>query len=442
MGRYTKEDIIRIAEEEDVAFIRLKFCDVFGQPKNIAVTAQELERVLGNEVMIDGTPVKGFAREEESDLYLYPDIDTFDIYPWRPQSGKVARMFCDLYTPDRKPFEGDSRAVLKNVLEKAEKSGYRFRMDPEVEFFLFGCGDDGQPLPKTDEKAGYLDLAPADWGENVRRDIILNLEKMDFHIRSSHHEGAPAQHEIDFTAPDVRRAADMIQTFKLAAKTIAKKHGLYATFMPKPLEGVNGSGLHINIRAFGSGGENLFFDPSDRYQLSRDAYHFIAGILHHMEGMTLITNPLINSYKRLIRGYDAPVNLTWSAASANRSALIRIPSPRGDATAIELRNPDGACNPYLAFALCIAAGLDGISRSLEPPEELHGNMSEEQQDIHFSMLPDTLGGAIDAFSKDPFVRDVLGETIYRTFLEEKKKEWKAFRSCVTQWEMENYLGKY
>ena len=442
MGRYTKEDIFRIVEEEDVAFVRLKFCDVFGQPKNIAITVQELERALKGEVMIDGTPLKGFTCDGESDLYLYPDIDTFDIYPWRPQSGKVARMLCDLYTPDRKPFAADSRAILKRVLAEANQMGYRFRIDPEMEFFLFGCGDDGQPIPETDEKAGYLDLAPSDWGENVRRDIILNLEQMDFHITASHHEIAPAQHEIDFTAADAGRAADMVMTFKLAAKTIAKKHGLYATFMPKPLEGINGSGMHFSIRAETREGKNLFYDPSDKYGLSSDAYRFIAGILSHMEGITLITNPLINSYKRLIRGYDAPVNLTWSASSANRSALIRIPSPRGEATAIELRSPDGACNPYLAFALCIAAGLDGIEKGLEPPAELQGNMSEELQDQHFSMLPDTMGKAIEAFAKDPFVKEVLGEGIYQTFLCEKKKEWKAFRSFVTQWEMKAYLGKY
>ena len=268
MSKYNREDIFRIVEEEDVAFIRLQFCDIFGMPKNLAITPSQLEKALNNEIMFDGSSVEGFVRTDESDMYLYPDIDTFEIYPWRPQSGKVARMFCNVYTLDRQPFQGDPRNVLKRVLEDAGKMGLQFKVDPELEFFLFGCDDDGRPVATSHENAGYFDVAPSDWGENVRRDIILNLEDMNFQVASSHHEIAPAQHEIDFDAESADRIADMIMTFKMAVKTIAKKHGLYATFMPKPKEGVNGSGMHINIMAEDLDGKNLFYDEKDVLKLS------------------------------------------------------------------------------------------------------------------------------------------------------------------------------
>ncbi len=433
MSKYTKEDIYRIVEEEDVAFIRLQFCDIFGVPKNIAIAASQLESALNNECMFDGVFVEGFSRSDESDMYLHPDLDSFDIYPWRPQSGKVARMFCNVYTSDGKPFLGDSRNVLRNVVAKAKDMGINFKVNPEPEFFLFDYDDDGQPTTKTHEKASYFDVAPADQGENVRRDIILNLEEMDFDISSSHHEIAPAQHEIDFKEADAERSADMVMTFRMAVKTIAKKHGLYATFMPKPVEGISGSGMHINILAEDNSGKNIFVNDNDQ-ELSDTAKHFIAGVLSHVKGMTLVTNPIVNSYKRLVPGYDAPVNVTWSSASANRGALIRIPARRGGNTKIEIRNPDAICNPYLALALILAAGMEGIEKKMTPPPELSDQKGEADT------LPLTLGEAIHAYKDDPFVKEVLGEPIYSKFLEAKKAEWKDFRTCVTQWEIGRYLN--
>lgn len=445
MSKYTKEDIFRIVEEEDVAFIRLQFCDIFGVPKNIAIAASQLESALNNECVFDGVSVEGFVRSDESDMYLYPDLDSFEIYPWRPQSGKVARMFCDVYTVDRQPFAGDPRYVLRQVVEKADKMGIRFMVNPEPEFFLFDYDDQGQPTTHTKEKGGYFDVAPADQGENVRRDIILNLEEMGFDISSSHHEIAPAQHEIDFKAEDAQRTADMIMTFKMAVKTIAKKHGLYATFLPKPTEGISGSGMHINIIAKDKSGNNLF-SAGETEALSEMGRSFVAGVLAHVKGMTLVTNPLVNSYKRLVPGYDAPVNISWSSSSANRSALIRIPSNRGLGTRIEIRNPDATCNPYLAIALILAAGLEGIEKKLTPPDELRENLGhatyEQLRESGLETLPMTLGEAIRAYEADDFVKETLGTAVYTKFLEAKRAEWKDFRTCVTQWEIQRYLNLF
>ena len=441
--KYTKEDIFRIVEEEDVAFIRLQFCDIFGVPKNIAIAASQLESALNNQCMFDGVSVEGFVRSDESDMYLYPDLDSFEIYPWRPQSGKVARMFCDVYTVAGEPFSGDSRYILKKVVEKGKSLGLNFKINPEAEFFLFDYDDDGQPTTRTKESGGYFDVAPADQGENVRRDIILNLEEMGFDISSSHHEIAPAQHEIDFRPENAQRIADMIMTFRMAVKTIAKKHGLYATFLPKPTEGISGSGMHINIIAEDENGRNLFSSDSGS-SLSDTAQYFIAGVLSHVKGMTLITNPIVNSYKRLVPGYDAPVNITWSSASANRSALIRVPSSRGQGTRIEIRNPDATCNPYLAIALILAAGIEGVEKKMTPPAELSENLGRATEDellsSTFETLPRTLGEAIAAYEKDPFIKEVIGESIYNKFLDAKRAEWKDFRTCVTQWEIKRYLG--
>ncbi|MCR5100375.1 MAG: type I glutamate--ammonia ligase [Butyrivibrio sp.] len=445
MGEYTKEDIFRIVEEEDVAFIRLQFCDIFGVPKNIAITVSQLEKALNNECMFDGSSVEGFIKINESDMYLYPDLDSFAIYPWRPQTGKVARMFCDVYTLDREPFAGDPRTILKKVTKKAEEMGLSFKVVPKIEFFLFDCNDEGQPTNTTHETAGYFDVAPADQAENVRRDIIMNLEELDFEILSSHHEISPAQHEIDFACDYADKIADMIMTFKMTVKTIAKKHGFYATFMPKPREGVNGSGMHMNIICEDKNGNNIFFDK-EKGCLSEEAKHFVAGVIEHSKAMTMVTNPIVNSYKRLVPGYDAPVNLTWSNSSANRSALIRIPSNRGQATSIELRNPDATCNPYLALALILSAGMDGMQRKLNPLDELEENLNEKTEDeiinSKYETLPRTLGEAIEAYKDDEFVKTVLGESVFEKFLNAKRKEWKEFRTCVTQWEINNYLYKY
>ena len=362
MSRYTKDDIFRMVEEEDVEFIRLQFTDIFGTLKNIAITSSQLEKALDNKCMFDGSSVEGFVRIEESDMYLYPDYDTFEIFPWRPQQGKVARLICDVHTPDGKPFEGDPRWILKKTIKEANEMGYRFDVGPECEFFLFHTDDNGLPTTLSHEKAGYFDLGPNDLGENIRRDMVLTLEDMGFEIEASHHEVAPAQHEIDFKYDEALKTADNIQTFKMTVKTIAKRHGLYATFMPKPKFGISGSGMHINMSLATEEGKNIFADENGKIGLSDDAYHFIAGIMKHARGMSAITNPLVNSYKRLVPGYEAPVYIAWSAK--NRSPLIRIPASRGNGTRVELRNPDPTANPYLVLALCLAAGLDGIKNKI------------------------------------------------------------------------------
>ena len=444
MGKYTKEDIFRIVEDEDVAFIRLQFCDIFGIPKNIAIAASQLESALSNECLFDGISVEGFVQGDESDMYLYPDLDSFEIYPWRPQAGKVARMFCNVYTSDGKPFSGDPRNVLQNVIDKAKEMNITFKVNPNPEFFLFDYDDEGQPTNKTHEKAGYFDVAPADQGENVRRDIILNLEEMGFDISSSHHEIAPAQHEIEFKEAEAVKAADMVMTFRMAVKTIAKKHGLYATFMPKPVEGISGSGMHINISAEDDKGSNIFVNENG--ELTDTANHFIAGILSHVKGMTLVTNPLVNSYKRLVPGFDAPVNISWSSASSNRSALIRVLSRKGKYTGIEVRNPDATCNPYLAIALLLAAGMDGIEKKLTPPAQLSQDLKnvtyDELRESGIETLPMTLGEAIKAFESDDFAKEVLGDSLFNRLLDAKRTEWKDFRTCVTQWELGKYLSTF
>ena len=445
MSKYSKEDIMRMVEEEDVEFIRLQFTDIFGMLKPVAITASQLEKALDNRCMFDGSAIEGFVRIDESDMYLYPDLDTFEVFPWRPQQGKVARFICDVYNPDGTPFSGDPRYVLKRAVKRAQDMGYVLNVGPECEFFLFHTDEEGRPTTSTHEMAGYFDVSPIDLAENVRRDIVLNLEEMGFQVEASHHEIAPAQHEIDFQYTDALRAADNIMTFKMAAKTIAKRHGLHATFMPKPREGMNGSGMHINMSLSDKEGRNLFADDQDALRLSRDAYYFMAGILKHMKAMTILTNPLVNSYKRLIPGFDAPIYIAWSPTS-NRSSLIRIPSPRGESTRIELRCPDSAMNPYLALAACLSAGLDGIEKKTGLPACVEGNMftmePEELRERNVERIPETLGDAIEAYSGDVFMKEVLGEHIYTKYLEAKEQEWRDFRAQVTDWEVSQYLYKY
>ncbi len=445
MAKYKKEDVFRMVEEEDVEFIRLQFTDMFGMLKNVAITAGQLEKALNNRCVFDGSAIEGFVREEETDMYLHPDLDTFTIFPWRPQQGKVARLVCDVYGPDGTPFEGDPRYILKKVLKEAEELGFYFNVGPECEFFLFHTDEEGRPTTKTHEMAGYFDVAPIDLAENVRRDIVLNLEEMGFEIESSHHEIAPAQHEVDFQYEKGLKAADNILTFKMAVKSIAKQHGLHATFMPKPKAGVNGSGMHINMSLEDKLGKNLFADTDDKLGLSRLAYEFMAGILAHIKSMCLLTNPIVNSYKRLIPGYDAPVYIAWSRAT-NRGQIVRIPSSRGASTRLELRSPDSAMNPYLALAACLAAGLDGIKNHMELPEPVVQNiyaMDEETiKERGIDHLPETLGEAIDEFEEDVFLRKVLGDHIFYKYLEAKKEEWNVFRSQVTDWEIGEYLYKY
>lgn len=441
--KYTKQEIMDMIEEEDVEFIRLQFTDMFGTMKNVAITVSQLEKALDNKCMFDGSSIDGFTRIEESDMYLYPDLDTFTIFPWRPQQGKVARFICDIHRPDGSPFEGDPRYVLKKVLKEAEEMGYTFDVGPECEFFLFHTDDNGNPTTVTHEKAGYFDLGPVDLGENARRDMVLNLESMGFEVEASHHEVAPAQHEIDFKYDNALVTADNIMTFKLTIKSIAKRHGLHATFMPKPKSGINGSGMHINM-SLSKDDKNIFADASDEKGLSKEAYSFIAGIMKHIKGMTVLTNPLVNSYKRLVPGYEAPVYIAWSAT--NRSPLIRIPASRGEGTRIELRCPDPTANPYMVLAVCLAAGLDGIKNNLKPAASIDKNIFEmtetqkEQEGIE--NLPENLCDAIEKFEEDEFVKNVLGSHISSNYVNAKKKEWQQYRTQVTEWEIEEYLHKF
>lgn len=442
MGKYTKQDIVRMVEEEDVEFIRLQFTDMFGILKNVAVTASQLDKALNNECMFDGSCIEGFVRIEESDMYLYPDLDTFVIFPWRPQQGKVARIICDVYTAEKKPFEGDPRYVLKRAVADAAQMGYSFDVGPECEFFLFNQDEDGQPTTVTTERAGYFDLGPVDLGENARRDMVLTLEDMGFEIEASHHEVAPAQHEIDFHYDEALKTADNIMTFKLAVKTIAKRHGLFASFMPKPKCGVNGSGMHINM-SLTKDGKNIFDDPAGELGLSREAYWFIGGIIRHVKGMSIITNPLVNSYKRLVPGYEAPIYIAWSVT--NRSPLIRIPSTRGPRTRVELRCPDSAANPYLALAVCLEAGLDGIRNQIEPPAAVSENVFEmrvsQKHRLGIESLPADLGAAIEAFGQDAYIQNVLGGHVSEKYAKAKRAEWNEYRAQVTNWEVEHYLYK-
>lgn len=440
MSRYTKKDILRLVEEEDVEFIRLQFTDLFGNLKNVAITSSQLEKALDNRCMFDGSSIDGFAHMEESDMYLYPDLDTLAIFPWRPQQGKVARLICDVYRPDRTPFEGDPRYILKRVLEQAKEMGYRFDVGPECEFFLFHTDDDGLPTTETKERAGYFDLGPVDLGENVRRDIVLTLEDMGFEVESSHHEMAPGQHEIDFRYDDALTTADNIMTFKLAVKTIAKRCGLHATFMPKPKYGVNGSGMHTNM-SLAREGRNMFRDDTDENGLSKEAYYFMGGMIRHIKGITAITNPIVNSYKRLVPGYEAPVHIAWSAKY--RKLMIRIPEEREENTRIELRSPDPSCNPYLALALCLAAGLDGIRRQLLPPACVDRSVAamtkEEREELHIDTLPASLPEALEELERDPLLMGVLGERTAQKYILAKREEWAQYCSQVTEWELENYL---
>ena len=443
MAKYTKDQIIQLCKEQDVEFIRLQFIDVLGIPKNVAVTSSQLEKVLTDGMMFDGSSIEGFARIEESDMYLKPDLDTFVIYPWRPQTGKVARFICDVYTPAGEPFDGDPRGILKKQMEEAKKLGYEFNVGNECEFFLFQTDENGRPTTKTNDEAGYFDLDPIDMCTDARRDICLTLEQMGFEIEASHHEVAEGQHEIDFKYADALTTADNVVTFRLAVKTIAKKYGLHATFIPKPIFGINGSGMHTNMSLF-KDGKNAFFDPAGELQLSDTAYSFIAGVLKHVAGITAVTNPLVNSYKRLVPGYEAPCYIAWSAS--NRTDIIRIPASRGAGTRVELRSPDPTTNPYLCLACCLAAGMDGIKNNLPAPDSVDVNLfkstQEERDALGVKNLPGSLYEALKIMEEDGLVKEVLGEHAYNAFYTSKMKEWDSFRMFVSQWELDEYMTIY
>ena len=432
MENYTREEILQMVEEEDVEFIRLQFTDMFGAIKNIAVTARELPRALDNRCMINGEQVAGMDMEKGSDLYLSPILDTFAILPWRPQQGKVARMICDLYFPDGTPYKNSPRYILENVAGKAQEEGYTCYIDPECEFFLFHTDDNGNPTTVTHEQAGYLDISPLDLGENARRDMVLTLEDMGMEVESSHHEAAPAQHEIDFRYGEIRKIADCITTFKMAVRIVAKRHGLHATFMPKPKAEANGSGMHIQFSLI-KNGENVFECADRPGELSEEAYYFIGGLLAHSKEMALITNPLVNSYKRLVPGYDAPTELTWT--ENNQNSLVRIPVTRGEGIRVELRSPDASANPYVVLAVCLAAGLDGLKNKITPTKS--SNLAAQDQQAEH--LPETLKEAIDYFESSSWVKEVLGEEFCRQYVAAKKNEWLRYTRQVTDWEIAEYL---
>lgn len=440
MDNYTREQILRMVEQEDVEFIRLQFTDMFGVLKNIAIPASRIGKAMDNQFMINASYIEGFDGDEQCDLYLYPDLATFTVLPWRPQQGKVARFICDLYDQDHKLYAGSPRAILKKVAGEAAAMGYELLLQPECEFFLFLTDDNGMPTNITHEQAGYMDTSPLDLGENARRDIVLTLEDMGYEIDSSRHEIAPAQHEIDFCYESMLATADKLMTFKMAVRTIAKRHGLHATFMPQPTAHVDGSGMHVNMRLF-KNGKNAFYDDSDRHALSCDAYAFIAGILEHIQGISAIGNPLVNSYKRLITGFEAPFDITWS--TTQRAALLRIPCDRGAKTTVELRSPDGTANPYLLFALCMAAGLDGIRRQRQPPKAVNVNTrkmdAEAKLKAGLQTLPPNLNEALKALEKDSLVRDVLGDDFVNSYLKSKRKEWESYMGQISQWELSQYL---
>lgn len=443
MSHYSKEDIIKFVEENDVEFIRLQFTDLFGILKNVAIPKSQLKKALDNQMMFDGSSIDGFARIEESDMCLRPDLDSFVIFPWRPQTGKVARLICDVYKTDGTPFEGDPRHILKKAIADAEKMGYTFNVGPECEFFLFNVDENGAPTTNSNDQAAYFDLGPNDLGENARRDMVLTLEDMGFVIEASHHECAPAQHEIDFKYGEAVKTADSIMTFKLAVKTIAQRHGLHATFMPKPKANMAGSGMHINM-SLEKDGKNVFADENGKNGLSEEAYHFIAGLMKHINGIVAITNPLVNSYKRLIPGYEAPVYIAWSAK--NRSPLIRIPAARGKGTRVELRNPDPTANPYLALAVCLIAGLDGIKNKLEVCDSVDANIyamtKKERRERGIDSLPETLIDAVKHLEKDELIMEFLGEETAEKYIEAKKAEWKSYKVAVSEWEVNQYLSTY
>ncbi|PLR81764.1 type I glutamate--ammonia ligase [Bacillus canaveralius] len=444
MAKYSKEDIVRMSKEENVKFIRLQFTDILGTIKNVEIPISQLDKALDNKMMFDGSSIEGFVRIEESDMYLFPDLDTWVIFPWTAEKGKVARLICDIYNADGTPFEGDPRNNLRRILKEMEDLGFsNFNLGPEPEFFLFKLDQHGEPTLELNDNGGYFDLAPTDLGENCRRDIVLELEEMGFEIEASHHEVAPGQHEIDFKYADAIKACDYIQTFKLVVKTIARKHGLHATFMPKPLFGVNGSGMHCNVSLF-KNGENAFYDPSGNLELSDTARHFIAGIIKNAKSFTAVTNPTVNSYKRLVPGYEAPCYVAWSAR--NRSPLIRIPASRGVSTRVEVRSVDPAANPYLAMAVLLKAGLDGIRNELNPPAPVDRNIyvmnKEERMAEGIDDLPATLAQALDALKANEVMTSALGEHILEHFIEAKEIEWDMFRTQVHPWEREQYMSMY
>ncbi|MFC6837160.1 type I glutamate--ammonia ligase [Halomarina ordinaria] len=431
-------------ESEGVDFLRLQFTDILGTVKNVAVPASQAEKAFTEGIYFDGSSIEGFVRIQESDMRLVPDPATFAILPWR--DGKSARLMCDVIdTSTGEPFTGDPRYVLKQALARADDMGYQVNAAPEPEFFLFEEGEDGTATTTTNDAGGYFDVAPKDLASDVRRDIIYGLENMDFEIEASHHEVAEGQHEINFKYDDALATADNVATFRMVVRAIAAEHGYHATFMPKPIARINGSGMHTHVSLFTEDGENAFHDDDDEFNLSSTAHSFLAGVLEHAPAITAICNPTVNSYKRLVPGYEAPVYVAWS--DRNRSALIRKPAARVPAASrVELRSPDPSCNPYLALAVIIHAGLDGVERDLEAPDPVRENIYEfdeaKREEYGIDTLPANLGQALDALQDDEVVRDALGEHVVEKFVAAKTQEYDEFRVDVSQWELDRYLETF
>lgn len=438
-----KSDVLKSAKEKNVKSIRLQFTDVTGIIKNVAIPVEDLEPALDGKIMFDGSSIEGFVRIEESDMYLAPDPKTFVVLPWSPPDRTVARLICDIYKPDGTPFEGCPRLMLKKIIREAKDMGYTMHAGPEAEFFLFLKDKDGKPTTITHDQGGYFDLLPIDRGEEARREIVFFLEEMGFKVESSHHEVAPGQHEIDFMHADALTTADNIATFKVVVKTVALKHNLHATFMPKPVFGINGSGMHTHLSLF-KNEKNTFFDPNKNYKLSKECLYFIGGLLGHAPGFTAITNPLINSYKRLVPGYEAPNYIAWS--EKNRSPLIRIPAVRGESARVELRSPDPSCNPYLALGVILKAGLDGIKNKIEPPEPVNVNIyampEKERKKANIHSLPESLKEAVDCLLKDKVIQEALGSHILQYTVQTKITEWVLYNMEVHQWEVDRYLSLF
>ncbi len=439
----TRQEILKICKDEDVRFLRLQFSDIFGVNKNVEIPASQFEKALDGEVMFDGSSIEGFSRIEESDQLLAPDYESFRVLPWENKQGKIARIICDIQNPDHTSFEGCARSTLKRVCRKAADMGYEMFAGPEAEFFLFQKNDKGIPTIDTHDFAGYFDLAPIDLGEEARQEIVNKLQELGFEVEAAHHEVAHGQHEIDFKYENALTTADNIATFRFVVRKVAQDYNLHATFMPKPVYGINGSGMHTHMSLF-KGAENVFYNEKAEYQLSAEARWYIAGLLKHAKAYVAITNPLVNSYKRLVPGFEAPVNIAWS--ERNRSPMIRIPAKRGNSTRAEVRMPDPAANPYLALAVMLAAGLDGIQNKMSCPDPVNKNIftmsQRERSRYKIEPLPSNLQKAVEAFEKSKLMRETLGDHIFFHYIESKKQEWSDYISQVHQWELDRYFGYY
>ena len=439
----SRSDLLTLLRERNIRFLRLQFIDIMGVLKNVEVPASQFEKALDGDILFDGSSIQGFVRVEESDMVLRPDYSSFVVLPWGDPDNAVARLICDVYTADGRPFEGDPRFVLKRHIEAARALGYEMMAGVEAEFFLFHRAADGSVTRITHDAGGYFDLTPVDLGEVARRDIINVLEMMGFEVEAGHHEVAPGQHEIDFRYADALTTADDLATFKFVVRNIALQHGLHATFMPKPIQGQNGSGMHTHQSLFRDG-ENAFYDPATDDQLSQVMRAYVAGLLKHARSFCAVTNPLVNSYKRLVPGYEAPVNVAWS--HQNRSPMVRVPARREKGTRAEVRMPDPSANPYLALAVQLAAGLDGVRDGLEPPEPIDKNIWKlsvrDRRRYRIQELPQDLGEATDLLRRSSFMRATLGEHVFQHFVAAKNQEWREYLTQVHDWEIEQYLAVY